>query len=56
MRSSGESPKARCAVSGSMPSPSSGALTVLGVLKMLERFPIGDAGQGFGYGSPKTLN
>ena len=40
----------------SMPSPSSGALTVLQVLKMLERFPIGDAAAGFGFGAPKTAN
>jgi gamma-glutamyltranspeptidase/glutathione hydrolase len=40
----------------SMPSPSSGALTVIQVLKMLERFPIGDAGAGFGFGSVNTLN
>ncbi|MFP5399543.1 MAG: gamma-glutamyltransferase [Gammaproteobacteria bacterium] len=38
----------------SMPSPSSGALTVLQVLKMVERFPIGDALAGFGFGSPWT--
>jgi gamma-glutamyltranspeptidase len=36
--------------------PSSGALTVLQMLKMVERFPIGDAGRGFGFGSPRTLN
>ena len=40
----------------SMPSPSSGALTVLQVLKMLERFPIGDAAAGYGFGAPKTAN
>ena len=40
----------------SMPSPSSGALTVLQVLKMAERFPIGDASAGFGFGAPKTAN
>jgi gamma-glutamyltranspeptidase/glutathione hydrolase len=34
--------------------PSSGALTVLQVLGMLERFPIGDAGAGFGFGSINT--
>ncbi|HET9978304.1 MAG TPA: gamma-glutamyltransferase [Burkholderiaceae bacterium] len=38
----------------SMPSPSSGALTVLQVLKMLERFPIGDAAAGYGFGAPRT--
>lgn len=36
--------------------PSSGALTVLQILKLAERFPIGDESQGFGFGSTKTLN
>ncbi|HSQ72825.1 MAG TPA: gamma-glutamyltransferase, partial [Rubrivivax sp.] len=40
----------------SMPSPSSGALTVLQVLKMLERFPIGDAAAGYGFAAPKTAH
>jgi len=40
----------------SMAPPSSGALTVIQILRMLERFPIGDASQGYGFGSPKTLN
>lgn len=40
----------------SMPPPSSGALTVLQVLKMLERFPIGDAQAGYGFGALKTAN
>jgi gamma-glutamyltranspeptidase/glutathione hydrolase len=40
----------------SMGPPSSGALTVIQILKMLEQFPLGDASQGFGYGSTKTLN
>jgi len=39
-----------------MAPPSSGALTVLQILKVLERFPLGDAGAGFGFGSVKTLN
>jgi gamma-glutamyltranspeptidase/glutathione hydrolase len=39
-----------------MNSPSSGGLTVLQMLKMVERFPIGDASAGFGFGSPATLN
>ncbi|MEP7283891.1 MAG: gamma-glutamyltransferase [Rubrivivax sp.] len=39
-----------------MSPPSSGGLTVVQMLKMLERFPIGDAGQGFGFGSTRTLN
>jgi gamma-glutamyltranspeptidase / glutathione hydrolase len=38
----------------SMGPPSSGALTVLQVLKMLERFPIGDASAGFGFGALNT--
>ena len=36
--------------------PSSGALTVLQILKLSERFPIGDERQGFGFGSTRTLN
>jgi gamma-glutamyltranspeptidase/glutathione hydrolase len=36
--------------------PSSGGLTVIQMLKMLERFPIGDASQGYGFGSTRTLN
>jgi len=36
--------------------PSSGALTVIQMLKMLERFPIGDPAQGYGFGSTRTLN
>ena len=40
----------------SMPPPSSGGLTVIQVLKLIERFPIGDAEQGFGFGSTRTLN
>lgn len=39
-----------------MPPPSSGGLTVLQMLGMLERFPLGDAAHGFGFGSPKTLH
>jgi gamma-glutamyltranspeptidase/glutathione hydrolase len=39
----------------SMAPPSSGALTVLQILNMLERFPIGDASQGFGFAAPNTL-
>ena len=34
----------------SMGPPSSGALTVLQILGQLERFPIGDASQGYGFG------
>lgn len=40
----------------SMPSPSSGGLTILQMLKMLERFPIGNASQGFGFGQTNTLH
>ena len=36
--------------------PSSGGLTIIQMLKMLERFPIGDAAQGYGFGSFKTAN
>lgn len=40
----------------SMGPPSSGALTLLQILKLMERFPIGDRDAGFGFGSPRTLN
>jgi gamma-glutamyltranspeptidase/glutathione hydrolase len=40
----------------SMAPPSSGALTIIQILKMLERFPLGDAAKGFGFGSVNTLN
>ena len=40
----------------SMSPPSSGGLTMIQMLKMLERFPIGDASQGYGFGSLKTVN
>ena len=40
----------------SMPPPSSGGLTVIGILKLMERFPIGDESQGFGFGSKRTVN
>ena len=40
----------------SMGPPSSGALTILQILKQLERFPIADVSQGYGFGSVKTLN
>ena len=39
-----------------MNSPSSGGLTLLQMLKMVERFPIGNAATGFGFGSPSTMN
>jgi gamma-glutamyltranspeptidase / glutathione hydrolase len=40
----------------SAPPPSSGGLAVLQVLGMLERFPLGDATAGFGFGSARTLH
>ncbi len=40
----------------SSPPPSSGGLTVLHILKLLERFPIGDRTKGFGFGTTRTLN
>ena len=40
----------------SMSPPSSGGLTVIQMLKMLERFPLGDEGQGYGFGATRTLN
>jgi gamma-glutamyltranspeptidase/glutathione hydrolase len=40
----------------SMSPPSSGGLTVLQMLKLLERFPLGDESAGFGFGSARTLN
>jgi gamma-glutamyltranspeptidase / glutathione hydrolase len=39
-----------------MAPPSSGALTVIQILRMLERFPLGETSQGYGFGSVKTLN
>jgi gamma-glutamyltranspeptidase / glutathione hydrolase len=40
----------------SMSPPSSGGLTIVQMLKMMERFPLGDASQGFGFGSQRTLH
>ena len=40
----------------SMSPPSSGGLTILQMLKMMERFPLGDASQGFGFGAKNTLH
>ncbi len=40
----------------SMPPPSSGGLTVIQILKLIERFPLGDEDAGFGFGSTRTLN
>ena len=42
-------------IKATMP-PSSGGLTMIQMLKMLERFPLGDASQGYGFGSTKTVN
>jgi gamma-glutamyltranspeptidase / glutathione hydrolase len=39
-----------------MAPPSSGGLTLLQMLKMVERFPIADAAQGYGFGGANTLN
>jgi gamma-glutamyltranspeptidase/glutathione hydrolase len=39
-----------------MSPPSSGGLTMIQMLKMLERFPIGDPAQGYGFASTKTIN
>ncbi len=39
-----------------MSPPSSGGLTMLQILKMLERFPIGDAAAGYGFGALNTAN
>ena len=40
----------------SMPPPSSGGLTVIQILKLIEQFPLGDEDQGFGFGSTSTLH
>jgi gamma-glutamyltranspeptidase/glutathione hydrolase len=40
----------------SMSPPSSGGLTILQMLEMLQRFPLGDPGQGFGFGAENTLH
>jgi gamma-glutamyltranspeptidase/glutathione hydrolase len=40
----------------SMSPPSSGGLTMIQMLKMLERFPLGDESQGFGFGATKTMH
>src|SRR2546422_423944 len=36
--------------------PSSGGLTMIQALKMIERYPLGDAAAGFGWGKAKTLH
>ena len=38
-----------------MSPPSSGGLTMIQILKMLERFPIGDTAAGYGFGMPNTM-
>ncbi len=40
----------------SMSPPSSGGLTLGQMLLMLKQFPLGDAAQGYGFGSPTTLH
>jgi gamma-glutamyltranspeptidase/glutathione hydrolase len=40
----------------SMPPPSSGGLTIIQMLEMLERFPLGDSSQGFAFGQKNTLH
>ena len=40
----------------SMSPPSSGGLTVIQMLRMMERFPLGDPSQGFGFGATNTLH
>ena len=40
----------------SMPPPSSGGLTIIQMLEMLERFPMGDKSHGFGFGAKNTLH
>ncbi len=40
----------------SMSPPSSGGLTIIQMLDMLERFPMGDASHGFGFGGKNTLH
>jgi gamma-glutamyltranspeptidase/glutathione hydrolase len=40
----------------SMSPPSAGGLTLLQMLKILERFPLGDSSAGFGFGAKKTLH
>jgi len=40
----------------SMSPPSSGGLTMIQALKMIERYPLGDASAGFGFGKSGTLH
>src|SRR5437879_1235260 len=39
-----------------MSPPSSGGLTMIQALKMIERYPLGDASAGFGFGRAQTLH
>lgn len=39
-----------------MPPPSSGGLSLIQMLKLLEAYPLGDAQIGYGFGSPRTLH
>jgi gamma-glutamyltranspeptidase/glutathione hydrolase len=39
-----------------MPPPSSGGLTDIQMLEMMERFPLGDASKAFGFGAKNTLH
>jgi gamma-glutamyltranspeptidase/glutathione hydrolase len=40
----------------SMSPPSSGGLTIIQMLELMERFPLGDEAQGFGFGAKNTLH
>ena len=40
----------------SMPPPSSGGLTVIQILKLMERFPMGDPTQDFGFGQTQAMH
>ena len=40
----------------SMSPPSSGGLTMINALKMIERYPLGDIGAGFGFGKANTMH
>ena len=40
----------------SMPPPSSGGLTVIQILKLMERFPMGDKTQDFGFGQTQAMH
>jgi gamma-glutamyltranspeptidase/glutathione hydrolase len=40
----------------SMPPPSSGGLTVIQILKLIERFPMSDKSLGFGFGQTSAMN